>query len=99
MGRQLKKMRLPNGVVAEERACGDYVCKYCGGKATACNFVADMCLQVYARHQGMCGAYIETEKYVGYVTDCSTCHYQGISGECRYEGRAAMGQGLSLIHI
>ena len=35
MGRQLKKMRLPNGVVAEERACGDYVCKYCGGKATA----------------------------------------------------------------
>lgn len=55
MGRQLKKMRLPNGVVAEERACGDYVCKYCGGKATACNFVADMCLQVYARHQGMCG--------------------------------------------
>lgn len=80
--------------VAEERACGDYVCKYCGGKATACNFVADMCLQVYARHQGMCGAYIETEKYVGYVTDCSTCHYQGISGECRYEGRAAMGQGV-----
>ena len=45
MGRQLKKMRLPNGVVAEERACGDYVCKYCGGKATACNFVADMCLR------------------------------------------------------
>ena len=42
MGRQLKKMRLPNGVVAEERACGDYVCKYCGGKATACNFVAVM---------------------------------------------------------
>lgn len=32
MGRQLKKMRLPNGVVAEERACGDYVCKYCGAK-------------------------------------------------------------------
>lgn len=94
MGRQLKKMRLPNGVEAEEKACGDYVCKYCGGKATACNFVADMCLQVYARHQGMCGAYIETEKYVGYVTDCSTCHYQGISGECRYEGRAAMGQGV-----
>ncbi len=55
MGRQLKKMRLPNGVVAEERACGDYVCKYCGGKATACNFVADMCLQVYARHQACAG--------------------------------------------
>ena len=88
MGRQLKKMRLPNGVVAEERACGDYVCKYCGGKATACNFVADMCLQVYARHQGMCGAYIETEKYVGYVTDSAPAITRA------YPGSAGMKAGL-----
>ena len=88
MGRQLKKMRLPNGVVAEERACGDYVCKYCGGKATACNFVADMCLQVYARHQGMCGAYIETEKYVGYVTDAAPAITRA------YPGNAGMKAGL-----
>lgn len=91
MGRQLKKMRLPNGVEAEERACGDYVCKYCGGRATACNFVADMCLQVYAHHNGICGAYMESDKYVGYVTECGTCKYQGLTGGCMYEGKAAMG--------
>ena len=48
MSRQLKKRLLPGGVNATEKACGDYVCKYCGGRATACNFVANMCLQVYA---------------------------------------------------
>lgn len=82
MSRQLKKMLLPGGVNATEKACGDYVCKYCGGRATACNFVANMCLQVYARHQGLCGAYRETETYMGYITECSTCEFQGVSGEC-----------------
>ena len=91
MSRQLKKMLLPGGVNATEKACGDYVCKYCGGRATACNFVANMCLQVYARHQGLCGAYKETETYMGYITECSTCEFQGVSGECLYEGKAAMG--------
>lgn len=80
MGRQLKTMIL-NGKEVKEAGCGDYVCRYCGGKATALNFVADMCLQVYAKHEGMCGAYADTEKYRGYVTDCSTCKHQ-VEGEC-----------------
>lgn len=84
MGHRLKKMRLPGGTQAEERSCGDYVCRYCGGKATACNFVADMCLQVYARHDGLCGAYIETDQYMGYVTECGTCKYQGMEGVCGF---------------
>ena len=79
MGRQLKTMIL-NGKEVKEAGCGDYVCRYCGGKATALNFVADMCLQVYAKHEGMCGAYADTEKYRGYVTDCSTCKHQ-VEGE------------------
>lgn len=84
MGRQLKKMVLDNGKEVKEAGCMDYVCRYCGGKATALNFVADMCLQVYARHNGMCGAYMDSEKYRGYVTDCSTCGHQE-NGECTME--------------
>lgn len=84
MGRQLKRMVLDNGTEVKETGCGDYKCRYCGGRATALNFVADMCLQVYARHNGMCGAYMDSEKYRGYVTDCSTCAHQE-DGECGLE--------------
>ncbi|MCI9637312.1 MAG: hypothetical protein HFG77_13130 [Hungatella sp.] len=80
MGRKLKTMVL-NGTEVKEAGCMDYVCRYCGGKATALNFVADMCLQVYAKHNGLCGAYTDSEKYRGYVTDCSTCARQK-EGEC-----------------
>lgn len=81
MGRKLKEMILENGTKVKEAGCGDYVCRYCGGKATALNFVADMCLQVYAKHEGMCGSYVDSDKYRGYVTDCSTCaHWK--EGEC-----------------
>lgn len=81
MGRHLKKMVLDNGTEVKEAGCGDYVCRYCKGKATALNYVADMCLQVYAKHEGMCNAYVDSEKYRGYVTDCSTCLHQK-DGEC-----------------
>lgn len=74
-------MTLDGGITVEEKGCGNYVCRYCGGKATACNFVADMCLQVYAKHEGLCGAYLDSEKYKGYVTECSTCKYQE-QGRC-----------------
>ena len=46
MAYKLKKMRLLGGTEVEEKACPNYKCRYCGEKATACNFVADMCLQV-----------------------------------------------------
>lgn len=75
MGHQLKKFDLGNGQLAEEKACMNYVCRYCGAKAAAANFVANMCLQVYARHQGLCGAYVNSEKYSGYITECSSCKY------------------------
>lgn len=84
MGRKLKKMVLDNGTEVREAGCGDYVCRYCKGRATAQNFVADMCLQVYAKHEGMCGAYVDSENYHGYVTDCSTCLYE-TDGECTLE--------------
>lgn len=77
MKHQLKTMILENGTEVKEAGCGDYVCRYCGGKATALNYVADMCLQVYARHEGVCGAYMDSDKYRGYVTDCSTCAHLG----------------------
>lgn len=85
MAYKLKKMRLLGGTEVEEKACPNYKCRYCGEKATACNFVADMCLQVYARHNGICGAFTETENYVGYISDCSTCKYQEAKGQCAFE--------------
>lgn len=84
MGHILKKMEVDQGRIAEEKGCKDYICKYCGGKATACNFVADMCLQVYAKHNGLCGAYVQTDQYVGYVTECSTCTYYEEGKGCTY---------------
>lgn len=86
MGRELKKMTMSDGTVVEERGCEKYVCRYCGGKAVACNYVANMCLQVAARHDGICGAYVNNEKYSGYITECSTCvHYEEESNVCGLE--------------
>lgn len=90
MGHTLKKMRLDSGVLVEEKGCVNYICRYCGGKATACNMVANMCLQVYAKHVGRCGAYMESEKYVGYITECSTCQYDQEGHGCSYEGADRM---------
>lgn len=84
MGHILKKMVEDQGRIVEEKGCSDYICKYCGGKATACNFVADLCLQVYAKHNGLCGAYVQTDKYVGYITECSTCTYYEEGKGCVY---------------
>lgn len=85
MGHVLKQIDLDNGVQYKETGCGNYICKYCGGKATSVNYVMNMCLQVYAKHIGLCGAYVENEKYMGYVTDCTTCAYQE-DGNCTFEG-------------
>ncbi len=76
MGKTLKTMTMPSGKEVQEAGCGNYVCRYCGGRATALNMVAGMCLQIYAKHVGICGAYMESEKYRGYITDCSTCVHQ-----------------------
>lgn len=75
MAEELKKFDLGNGETAEERACMKYTCKYCGAKATAGNFVANLCLQVFARHVGACGSYVNTAQYSGYISECSTCLY------------------------
>jgi hypothetical protein len=80
MGRQLKKFTFDDGTVTEEKVCEEYVCAFCGAKAVACNFVGGMCLQVHAQHTGLCGAYIDNEKYSGYISDCTTCRYQTDTG-------------------
>ncbi len=85
MGHVLKKIKMYDGTEVEEKGCGNYVCRYCGGKATACNFVANICLQVYAKHVGICGAYMDSEKYKGFITECSTCQYLA-DGQCTFEG-------------
>lgn len=86
MGRALRTMTMYDGTVVEERGCDKYVCKFCGGKAVACNYVADMCLQVAARHEKICGAFVNDEKYCGYVTECSTCvHYDEESNTCELQ--------------
>ena len=33
-------------------------------------------------HQGACGAYVNNEKYVGYVSDCTTCRFNRADGSC-----------------
>lgn len=71
----LKEFDLGGGRTAVEKTCMNYTCRYCGAKAVAGNFVADLCLQVAARHMGLCGAYVETDQYMGYVNECSTCSY------------------------
>ena len=55
MKHQLKTMILENGTEVKEAGCGDYVCRYCGGKATALNYVADMCLQSMRGMKGSAG--------------------------------------------
>lgn len=75
MVHKLKTMTMSDGTVVTEKGCEKYVCRYCGGKAVGCNYVANMCLQIAARHKGLCGAYISDEKYRGYVSECSTCQY------------------------
>jgi hypothetical protein len=89
MARELKKIVLPNGKEEWEKGCGNYVCHYCGGKATALNCVAGLVLQVAAKHYGICGAYVDSEEYKGYRSDCSTCQYQE-NGTCTYEGKEKM---------
>ena len=75
MSKELKQFDLGKGQIAREKTCMDYTCKYCGAKATAGNFVANMCLQVFARHIEGCGAYVNSEEYSGYISECSTCRY------------------------
>lgn len=85
MARELKKFDLGNGEVVEETVCMNYKCRYCGARAYAGNFVADMCLQVIAKHQGLCGAYVESDKYTGYVSKCTTCSYYSEDGKCLHD--------------
>ena len=77
MGHQLKSFTLDNGNVLQEKACEDYVCRFCGAKANAVNYVANLCLQVFPKHLAGCEAYVEDDTYVGYVNECSTCRYYG----------------------
>lgn len=86
MAHQLKTMTMSDGTVVTEKCCEKYVCRYCGGKAVGCNYVANMCLQIAARHEGLCGAYVNDEKYRGYVSECSTClYYDKDSAQCTLE--------------
>ncbi len=80
MGYQLKSFDLGGGHIESEKACMNYKCKFCGVRASACNYVLGLCLQVYAPHLPKCGAYVENEKTAAYVTDCSTCFYSTPDG-------------------
>ena len=85
MAHKLKTFDLGNGELMKEKACMDYTCRYCGAKAVACNMVGGLCLQVVARHEGLCGAYVQNDKYTGYITECETCRYFGDDGMCNKE--------------
>lgn len=84
MAHELKSITLSDGRVENEKACMNYTCRYCGAKATGANFVAGLCLQVVASHVGLCGAYVESDQYTGYVSECSTCRYFE-DGKCQHE--------------
>lgn len=83
MKKRRQRFVMDDGMVVEEHVCTDYVCKYCGTKASYCNFVGNLCLQAFVPHRKGCGAYIENEKTVGYVNECSTCAFNGADGTCR----------------
>lgn len=85
MAHMLKSFDLGNGMIEKEKACMDYSCRFCDAQAVACNMVAGLCLQVVARHVGLCGAFVQNEKYTGYITECSTCKYFGADGQCNKE--------------
>lgn len=74
--------RMPDGLLVRERVCDDYVCAYCGAKASYCNYVGNICLQAFVPHQGACGAYVNDERYSGYINECGTCKYNRVDGTC-----------------
>ncbi|MDO5299703.1 MAG: hypothetical protein Q4F18_09765 [Clostridia bacterium] len=82
MENKRKRFRLPDGMVIEEHVCSHYTCRYCGAKASYCNYVGDICLQAFAPHVGSCGAYISDERYSGYINECKTCKYLAENGGC-----------------
>lgn len=81
-----KRFRMDDGLVIEEHVCSDYVCRFCGAKASYCNYVGNMCLQAFVPHVGVCGAYVNDERYSGYVSECKTCRFLGEDGGCTLEG-------------
>lgn len=85
MGRALREITFDSGKVEKEKGCMKYTCKYCGGRATGCNMVAGINLQLYALHNGICGSYVDSDQYVGFISDCSTCKYLGEDEECHVE--------------
>ena len=84
MGHLLRSIDLGDGHIEKEEACMNYQCKSCGVKASACNYVLGLCLQVYAPHLPGCRSYVENEKKAGYVTDCTTCAFHSLEG-CQAE--------------
>ncbi len=71
--RELKIFKMDDGTVVEEKVCENFVCKYCAGEATTFNYVGDMCLQAFVDHKELCGAYINDDKYDGYINECVNC--------------------------
>lgn len=80
MGHTLKSFDPGNGCIEKETACMSYKCRFCGVRASACNYVLGLCLQVYAPHKPGCLAYVEDEHKAAYVTDCTTCAYSSEEG-------------------
>ncbi len=80
MGHELKSFDFGDGRMESESACMNYKCKFCGARASACNYVLGLCLQVYAPHTSGCGAYVEDDERAAYVTECCTCAYSTEGG-------------------
>ena len=80
-----KTFTMDDGLVIKEHVCADYVCATCGARASYCNYVGDLCLQAYVPHVGACGAYVNNEKYSGYVSECQNCAHNRADGRCELE--------------
>lgn len=81
---------LDNGIKIDVKMCENYTCKFCGVKATACNFFGSYCIQIFAPHKGECKAFNEKEsdysnQYTGFVNNCTTCKYQGSDSTCLFK--------------
>ena len=83
MKKRRQRFVMSDGLVVEEHVCSDYLCRYCGTRASYCNFVGNLCLQAFVPHREGCDAYVENEQRVGYVNECATCRYNTEDNICQ----------------
>ena len=77
MGHRLRSVTVDGGRQLYEKACENYVCRFCGRQMISCNFVNGVCIQVFVSHGDSCGLFdsnINAFRRTAEVT-CDSCKY------------------------